>query len=187
MCTRDRPTLATIKQIGSISAWLVVGRPKQIFIVVTARSHPGTTTHIPQPPRDRRAWISATICANMYVALLPDQRGGDPCTAPRAWPPGPSRCRPPAHRVDPPSCLDDEGHEVVALVTALLRHFDVVVHRPGFGPCLSRAGAAYPGTPRPRPPAKVVPSKCTLMSARRWLPGPCGVVTLGSSVRPGGL
>jgi hypothetical protein len=44
MCMmRDRPTLA-IKQIDILS--VVVARPKQIFIVVTAPSHP-STTHIP--------------------------------------------------------------------------------------------------------------------------------------------
>jgi hypothetical protein len=43
MCMRDRPSLA-IKQIGIIS--VAVDRPKQIIIVITARSHP-STTHIP--------------------------------------------------------------------------------------------------------------------------------------------
>jgi hypothetical protein len=43
MCMRDRPTLA-MKQIAILS--VVVGRPEQILLVVTAHSHP-STTHIP--------------------------------------------------------------------------------------------------------------------------------------------
>jgi hypothetical protein len=68
---RDRPTLA-IQQIGIIS--VVVGRPKRIFIVVTAHSHPSIMQHHPHPPLHPTArsgaWISATICANicMYAA-----------------------------------------------------------------------------------------------------------------------
>ena len=69
-------------------------------------------------------------------------------------------------------CLDDEGHEV-ALVTVLLRHFDVVVHRPGSGPSPSRAGAACPGTPRPHAPGRW----CRPSAPLCWSPGPCGVVT----------
>ncbi len=44
MCMRDRPTLA-LNQIGIIISVVVVGRPKQIFIVVTAQ--PPSATHIP--------------------------------------------------------------------------------------------------------------------------------------------
>ncbi len=71
MCLRDRPTLA-IKQIGIIS--VVVDRPKQIFVVITARSHPGTI-HIPHR-EIRRVDLRDNL--RQHVALLPDQRGGDP-------------------------------------------------------------------------------------------------------------
>ena len=58
MCMRDRPTLAT-KQIGILS--VVVGIPRQIYVVITTHSHPRTTNI---PAARSGAWISATICAN---------------------------------------------------------------------------------------------------------------------------
>ncbi len=60
-----------MKQIGILSV-IVVGRPEKIILVVTAHSHHPSTTHI-HPPATARSgsWISATICASMYVPMLP--------------------------------------------------------------------------------------------------------------------
>ncbi len=86
MCMRDRPTLA-IKQIGILS--VVVGRPGQIIVIVTAQSHP-RTTHIPHC--EIGAWISAMICASMYPCCLTNA-SATPYSAEHLAT-GPSRCRP---------------------------------------------------------------------------------------------
>ena len=70
MCMRDRPTLA--KQIGILS--VVVGRPEQMILVVTAHNHP-STTHIPHREIGR---VDLRSDLRQHVPLLPDQRVGDP-------------------------------------------------------------------------------------------------------------
>ena len=60
MCMRDRPALATRQT--SILLSVVVGIPRQIYVVITTHSHPRTTNI---PAARSGAWISATICANM--------------------------------------------------------------------------------------------------------------------------
>ena len=120
---RDRPTLA--KQIGILS--VVVGRPEQMILVVTAHNHP-STTHIPHREIGR---VDLRSDLRQHVPLLrqrphhvdpiqrrapgrPDlrgvalQRAGD--RVEEIQPGG----------VDPAPCLDDEGHKVVLVRTRVL-------------------------------------------------------------------
>ncbi len=77
MCMRDRPTTLARqnrpRQRGGGQT-----RNKLSSSLVTAHNHP-STTHIPQPPRDRaRGSPQRSAPASMHVPLLPDQRVGDP-------------------------------------------------------------------------------------------------------------
>ncbi len=154
-----RPTLA-IRQIGILR--MVVGRPKQIFIVVIAPSHP-STTHI--PPHREIGRVDLHDDLRQHVALLPDKRVGDPI---QRRTPGPCR-RTSARQV--PACRG-RGAILVRRSRCRARRCRLAASPPigrvgivvgGSSPGANRVGT--PGPSRCRPPAHRRP--CRRSPARR--------------------
>ena len=151
-----------------------------MILVVTAHNHPSSTTHIPHREIGR---VDLRDDLRQHVALLPDQRGGDP--EQRAWPTGPARCRPPAREtvsknfsptalILPPVSTTKGTKLLWSLYFATLMSLYNAAARPGVWavPAASRRGV--PGHTTPTSASQMVPPRCTLLSARRWSPGPSG-------------